>query len=67
MGYYSAICGNMDDLDIITLSEVNQRQMLYDITYVWNLKKSTTELIYKTYTDTANKLMVTKGLGVGEG
>ena len=27
------------DLDIITLSEVNQRQMPYDITYVWSLKK----------------------------
>ena len=25
-------------LEIIILSEVNQRQILYDITYMWNLK-----------------------------
>ena len=40
------------DLEIITLSEVSQRQMPYDMTYVWNLKrKNTNELIYKTETD----------------
>ena len=27
------------DLEIIILSEVNQRQISYDITYMWNLKK----------------------------
>ena len=27
------------DLEIITLSEVSQRQMSYDITYMWKLKK----------------------------
>ena len=27
------------DLEIITLSEVRQRQMPYDITYMWNLKR----------------------------
>ena len=27
------------DLEIIILSEVSQRQILYDITYMWNLKK----------------------------
>ena len=27
------------DLEIIILSEVRQRKILYDITYVWNLKK----------------------------
>ena len=27
------------NLEIITLSEVRQRQILYDITYMWNLKK----------------------------
>ena len=26
-------------LEIIILSEVSQRQKLYDITYMWNLKK----------------------------
>ena len=36
------------NLEIITLSEVRQRQILYDITYMWNLKKKdTNELIYK--------------------
>ena len=27
------------DLEIIILSEVRQRQISYDITYMWNLKK----------------------------
>ena len=26
-------------------------QILYDITYMWNLKNNTSELIYKTDTD----------------
>ena len=38
------------DLEVIILSEVRQRQ-LYDITYMWNLKNSTNELIYKTEID----------------
>ena len=33
--------------------------MLYDITYMWNLRNSKNELIYKT--DFENKLMVPKG------
>ena len=37
------------DLEITILSEVNQRQISYDIAYMWNLKKNgTNELIYKT-------------------
>ena len=28
-----------------------ERQTLYDITYMWNLKSNTNELIYKTETD----------------
>ena len=55
--YYSAI--NMNDimplaatwmdLEIVILSEVRERQISYDITYMWNLKKNgTNELIYKT-------------------
>ena len=37
------------DLEIVILNEVNQRQILYDITYMWNLKNNnTSELIYKT-------------------
>ena len=35
------------DLEIITLSEVNQIKMnIYDIIYTWNLKKDTNQLIY---------------------
>ena len=37
------------NLEIITLSADRQRQILYDITYMWNLKNNnTSELIYKT-------------------
>ena len=32
------------DLEIITLSEVNEKQTSYDITYTWNLKNYTNEL-----------------------
>ena len=28
-----------------------ERQILYDITYMWNLKNNTSESIYKTETD----------------
>ena len=28
-----------------------ERQISYDITYLWNLKNNTSELIYKTETD----------------
>ena len=38
------------DLETIILSEVRQRQ-IYDITYMWNLKNDTNELIYKTETE----------------
>ena len=40
------------DLEIIILSEVSQKekQMPYDITYMWNLKYDTNEQIYKTQT-----------------
>ena len=36
------------DPEIITLSEVSQRQIPYDITYMWNLKYDTNKLIHKT-------------------
>ena len=47
MEYYSAIKKNdimpfaakWMDLEIIILSEVRQRQISYDIAYMWNLKK----------------------------
>ena len=45
------------DLDTIVLSEVSQiekRQILYDIIYTWNLKNNANELIYETDTDLQN-------------
>ena len=47
MEYYSAMKKNeimafvatWVDLEIIIPGEVSERQMLYDITYIWNLKK----------------------------
>ena len=38
-------------LEIIILSEVRERQISYDIAYIWNLKNVTNELICKTETD----------------
>ena len=61
MEYYSAIkkseiiifAATWMDLEIIILSEVSERrQISYDITQVWNLKKNdTNELIYETEMD----------------
>ena len=61
MEYYSAIKKNeimplaatWMDLEIVILSEVSQRerQIPHGITYMWNLKYDTNELIYKTETD----------------
>ena len=55
MEYYSAIkkykimpfAATWMDLEIIILSEVSQRerQISYDISYMWNLKNDTAELI----------------------
>ena len=39
------------DLENVVLREVRQRQISYDLTYKWNLKKGTNELIYKTDKD----------------
>ena len=52
------------DLEMIILSKSNrERQISYDITYMWNLIYDTNELIYKRETDshTENKLVVTEG------
>ena len=47
------------DLEIIIKVKPNiERQISYDIIYMWNLKNDTNELIYKT--DLVDKLMVTK-------
>ena len=43
------------DLEITILSEVSQRQILYDTTHMCNLiKNDTKELIYKTETNLPN-------------
>ena len=39
------------DLENVVLREFRQRQISYDLTYKWNLKKGTNELIYKTDID----------------
>ena len=58
--YYSAINKNeilpfaatWMDLEIIILSKSDrERQIPYDISYMWNLKNDTNELTYKTETD----------------
>ena len=49
---------------IIILKKVRKRQILYNITYMWNLKYGTNEFIYKKRNKTHRhryKLMVTKG------
>ena len=72
MEYYSAVKKNeivpfaatWMDLEIIILSEVKQdreRQILHDITYRWNLKYDTNELIYEIETDIEKRLVVAKG------
>ena len=57
------------DLEIIIPSEVKkERQISYDITYTWNLKYDTSELIYETKrpTDIKNRLVAAKGEGSWE-
>ena len=45
------------------MKQTRERQALYDITYIWNQKNNTDELIYETETDSdvENKITVTKG------
>ena len=46
----------------------SDKDISYDITYMWNLKNDTNEVIYKTRTDSVNSKMnlrVTKGKGQG--
>ena len=38
-------------LEIIILSEISQKEIPYDITYIWNLKQDTNESRYETPTD----------------
>ena len=60
------------DLEIIILSEVNQteKDKYHDVTYIWNLKYDTNELIYETETDSQTQktnLRLPKGKGGGGG
>ena len=50
-----AICSNMDgprDYHTNWRKSDRERQILYDITYMWNLKNNTNESIYKTDSQT---------------
>ena len=48
------------------INPLSQRQILYDITYMWNLKHGTDEPIYRTETDSdmESRLVVAKGKGM---
>ena len=78
MEYYSAvkqwniaICSNGDGPRVYytqwSMSD-RERQIPYDITYMWNLKNSTNESIHKTETDSRKQTFGYRvGKGVGEG
>ena len=52
------------DLEIIILKgNKSEWQILYGITYIWNLKYNTNECIYKTETDS----QIQRRLGVAKG
>ena len=54
----NAICSNMDGpRDYYTKQSKSdrERQIPYDITYIWNLKYDANEHIYKTETDSQTK------------
>ena len=51
---WNTICSHMDgprDYHTKWSKSDIERQISYDITYMWNLKYDTNELIYKTETD----------------
>ena len=62
MKYYSAIkeewntalCSKMDGPRDYHTKWSHTKTKLYGITYMWNLKNNTKELIYKTETDIEN-------------
>ena len=77
MEYYSATKNNKTMPFVASLmysdyhtSEVSHKEKdtLYDITFMWNLKYYT-EKLYETETDSdiENRLLVAKGEGLGEG
>ena len=63
--YYSAtkimpVAPTWRDLEII-LSKLSRKDKYHDITYTWNLKHDINELIYKTETDSENRLVSVGG------
>ena len=73
MEYYSTIkkseimpfAATWMDLEMIILNKVSEKEtkIPYDITYMWNLKYDTNELIYKTdrLMDIKNRFAVSRG------
>ena len=50
------------DLEIsYKVKKVRERQIAYDITYMWNLKYDINECIYKTETKVLQKMWLPKG------
>ena len=55
--YYSAIKKNAilpfvaTWMDLQSILSERERQMLYDVIYIWNLKNNTDESVYKTETE----------------
>ena len=47
-GWNIAICSNMDGPRVDHTKSDRARQILHDVTNMWNLKNSTKELTYKT-------------------
>ena len=56
----NCLCSNMDGPGDYPEWK-SQRQILYDISYTWNLKTNTNELIYKTETDSEIENKLPKG------
>ena len=62
-----AICDKLMDLEGVMLSEISQRQIPYDFSYMWNLKNRQTNK-QKKLLNMENRLVVARGWGVrGEG
>ena len=69
----NAICSKTDvirDYHTKWTKSERERQIPYDITYIWNLKYDTNEPIYETETDSQTKRTdwwLPRGRGLGEG
>ena len=66
----NAICSNMDatrDYHTKWSKSERERQISYDITYMWYLKYGTNEPIYKTETESRHREQTCGYQGAGEG